>query len=165
MKDFLFRKAQLSDVPILVEIYMKKLLKDFSWDITMQKMFQERYKESIPRLMKKETLVVYLAYQQETLVGMAEIYIWGKEIAEEEATLSSIYVLPELRENNMIKQLFFMLLQEAKKRNCTVIKTLANGNREQLYQLGFQDTSDEEGNGLSNEMELKISLKNFKNML
>ena len=70
MKDFLFRKAQLSDVPILVEIYMKKLLKDFSWDITMQKMFQERYKESIPRLMKKETLVVYLAYQQETLVGM-----------------------------------------------------------------------------------------------
>lgn len=58
MKDFLFRKAQLSDVPILVEIYMKKLLKDFSWDITMQKMFQERYKESIPRLMKKETLVV-----------------------------------------------------------------------------------------------------------
>ncbi len=165
MKDFLFRKAQLSDVPILVEIYMKELLKDFSWDITMQKMFQERYKESIPRLMKKETLVVYLAYQQETLVGMAEIYIWGKEIAEEEATLSSIYVLPELRENDMIKRLFFMLLQEAKKRNCTVIKALVNENREQLYQLGFQDTYDEEGNGLSNEMELKISLKNFKNML
>lgn len=159
VKQFLYKKAELSDVPILVEISMKKLLEDFHWDADMQKMFRERYKESIPRLMKERILVFYLAYQKEMSVGMAVIYIWSKEIAEGEATLSSIYILPKFRGNGIFQHLFDMSVKEAKERNCTVIKTGENGNRKRLHQLGFQDLYDYDEEGvycLSSEMELLL---------
>lgn len=52
-----------------------------------------------------------------------------------------------------------MLVKKARKRNCTVIKTVVSRNREQLHKLGFQDLydyDDEGAYGLSSEMELPL---------
>ena len=96
MEKFWYKKAEFSDVPVLIEASMKELLEDFHWDINMQKKFKENYEESIPRLMKEETLVFYLLYQESTFVGMARMYVWKEDIAKGEATLSGIYILPNL---------------------------------------------------------------------
>ena len=157
MKAFWYKKAELSDIPVLVEISMKELLEDFHCDIAMQKKFEEHYKEAIPRLMKEETLISYIAYQKGMFVGMAKIYIWREDIAKGEATLSDVYILPEFRGNGIFQHLFDKVVEEARKRNCIVIKTYVKNNRERLHKLGFEDSYDydEEGiYGLSDEMEL-----------
>lgn len=159
MEKFWYKKAEFSDVPVLIEASMKELLEDFHWDIDMQKKFKENYEEAIPRLMKEETLIFYLLYQESTFVGMARMYVWKEDIAKGEATLSGIYILPEFRENDILQHLFDMLVKEARKRNCTVIKTVVSRNREQLHKLGFQDLydyDDEGAYGLSSEMELPL---------
>lgn len=103
MEKFWYKKAEFSDVPVLIEASMKELLEDFHWDIDMQKKFKENYEESIPRLMKEETLIFYLLYQESTFVGMARMYVWKEDIAKGEATLSGIYILPEFRENDILQ--------------------------------------------------------------
>ena len=67
-----------------------------------------------------------------------------------------LYLKPEFRGNGIFKHLFGKVVEEARKRNCIVIKTYEKNNRERLHKLGFEDSYDydEEGiYGLSDEME------------
>lgn len=156
---FVYRKAVSEDASLLSESKLRCSLEaGDKWDETMIKELERMYTEQFSRLIREDSLVYYLAFDGNILVGMGGIYIWNTEKTAGTSTISHIYTLPEYRGRGIANQIMSLLIQTAKERKCASIKFIAEENkRSVLKKIGFQDVYDEDEDGilgLSDEMEL-----------
>lgn len=161
MEGFIYRKAEISDMPTLIKSQMNARLEHFAWDANMQACFRKSDAESIPRLIKEGTLVIFLAYQGKTFAGMGGLYIWRTGIAVGEANIFNFYTVHDFRGQGIMHHLFELLIIAAKENEVKIIKVCeTNDNRQRLYHLGFKniyDKNDDDGIELSDEMEMVLN--------
>lgn len=168
--DFTYRKAAQEDVPLLAENDIKRSLEQGNkWDKGMLEELKEMRTEQFTRLILKNTLVFYLAFDGNIFAGMGGLYIWKGNLIQKTSTLSHIYTITQYRQRGAAHQIVSLLIQTAKAQKCKSIEAIVDietaveeKQRSFLKEFGFHNVYDEDNvSELSDIMEMKFPARRF----
>ncbi|HAN20323.1 MAG: hypothetical protein A2Y15_08410 [Clostridiales bacterium GWF2_36_10] len=92
------------------------------------------------------TFTAFLAFDGKKLVGTSGICFYSvppnnNNISGKVAFIQNMYTLPDYRRNGIATKLFYMIIEEAKARNCKKITLNATSMGRPIYEkFGFKDT-------------------------
>lgn len=160
----LLRPAVLEDLPCMTDIYNEALLNTNAHYFAEPRSLEERKTWFLGH---GEKHPVYVALQNERVIGWASLTRWSPYHAFEDSVESSFYVHKDFRGQGLGRTLLAKVLQEGEKAGMhTVIARILEGNPSSIYiheQLGFEHigTMREIGKKFGKYLDLYLMQKLF----